>query len=146
LSAQKLASATRNKGRQPNQPAATIARNKSAAPIPYNSTTLEKTPPTHAVTTSGAKPRIAAGRTIDTIHASNSFVRLISASRLPAMASSDFCFGLETSSSASPLRGSKIGRARTGSYRSSLDSALEGETSGARIASGKKISGGVKAP
>ncbi len=93
----------------------------------------EKTPPTHAVAMSGASPRIAAGSTIDAIHASRSFVRLISARRLPAMARSDFCFGLETSSSASPSRGSRIGR--PGSRRSSPGFALEGKRSGARMAS-----------
>ena len=69
---------------------------------------------------------------MDTIRAIRSFVRLISASKLPAIASSDFCFGLETSSSASPSRGSKIGL--PGLRRSSSDLALEGETSGACIA------------
>jgi len=44
--------------------------------------------------------------TIEKVKAKMSFGRLISASRLPAMASNDRCFGLDTSSSTSPRRGS----------------------------------------
>jgi hypothetical protein len=50
-----------------------------------------KTSPIQAVATSGARPKIAAGSRIEAIQASRSFVGLISASRLPAIASSDFC-------------------------------------------------------
>ena len=40
------------------------------------------------------------------VQATNSFGRLISASRLPAMAISDRFFGADASSSTSPFRGS----------------------------------------
>ncbi len=133
LSDQKLASAMRNSGRQPNQPARATASRMSPAPKPYSSRILEKRPLNHAVATSGARPRIAAGNRIDAVHASKSFVRLISAKRLPAIARSDFCFGLDASSSASPSRGSRIGPAGRSSRRSS--SALGGEASGAGMAS-----------
>ena len=144
LSAQKFFSAARNKGRQPNQPASATPSSTSAAPIPVNSRTRTNTSPTHAVTISGATPKIAAGSTIEAIQASASFGRLISARRLPAIARSDFCFGLEASSSASPSRGSRIGRAGSGARRSSPVWALEEMTSGARIAFGNKISGEVE--
>ena len=85
-------------------------------------------------------PEIAAGSTIETSQARMSFVRLISASRLPAIARSDFCFGLEASSSASPSRGSRISPSRCGSRRASSDAALEGETSGARMGSDEDFS------
>ena len=113
-------------------PASATPSSTSAAPIPVNSRTRTKTSPTHAVTISGATPKIAAGSTIEAIQASASFGRLISARRLPAIARSDFCFGLEASSSASPSRGSRIGRAGSGAGRSSPDWALEEMTSGAR--------------
>ena len=84
----------------------------------------------------GARPRIAAGSTIDATQAIRSLVRLISARRLPAIASSDFCLGLDASSSASPSRGSSRRLAGSRPGRCGPDSALEGITAGARMASG----------
>ena len=118
-------SAMRNNGRQPNQPARATPRRISAAPNPVNSRSPEKTSSIHAVTISGATQD--RGRQHDRGDPGElSFVRLISASRLPAIARSDFCFGLEASSSASPSRGSRIGRTGSGSRRSSPNSPLEG--------------------
>jgi hypothetical protein len=67
-----------------------------------------------AVTISGARPSSKAGSRIEKVQANRSFGRLISASRLPAIASSDRCFGLEASSSASPRRGSRSGGSPVG--------------------------------
>jgi hypothetical protein len=47
-----------------------------------------------------------AGNRIETVQAKASFGKLISANKLPAIASNDLLFGLEESSSASPWRGS----------------------------------------
>ena len=104
--------------------------------MPVNSTTLAKTSPTHAVATSGARPSIAAGRTIDAAHAMRSFVRLISARRLPAIAKSDFCFGLDASSSASPWRGSMSGLTEACFTRCGSSSALGGIKGGRSLGVG----------
>ena len=69
---------------------------------------LPETDVNQAVTTSGASPSSKPGRPARMIQASASLGRLISPSRLPAMASSERFLVLLASSSASPARGSMI--------------------------------------
>ena len=74
--------------------------------VPVNSATLREAFANQIVATSGADPSRIAGNRIEMVNADASFGRLISASKLPAIASNDLCLGLEPSSSASPWRGS----------------------------------------
>ena len=99
----------RKGGCHPNHPAATTAIRTKAAPSPVICVAVLDSFSNQAVATRGARPSSKAGSTIEKIKANRSFGRLISASRLPAMASKDRCFGLETSSSTSPRRGSTSG-------------------------------------
>jgi hypothetical protein len=99
----------RKSGCHPNHPAATTAIRTKAAPSPVICVAVLDSFSNQAVATRGARPSSKAGSTIEKIKANRSFGRLISASRLPAMASKDRCFGLETSSSTSPRRGSTSG-------------------------------------
>jgi hypothetical protein len=61
------------------------------------------------VASKGAIPSRRPGRATSSSHAPISFGRLISASSVPASASSERPLVLEASSSASPARGSRIG-------------------------------------
>jgi hypothetical protein len=114
---QKLVSASRKSGRQPIHPTARTARTTIAAPTPVTSASLPEASPIQAVSTSGATPSSTAGSRIETNHANRSFVRLISASRLPAIARSERCLVAEWSLSMSPRRGSRRGLAATGARR-----------------------------
>ena len=114
FSDQKLLSAMRNSGRQPTHATLKAARMTSIAPTPVASARQLEAFPIHAVRTRGAKPRRTAGKKIAIVQTNRSFVRLISASRLPAMERSERCFVAERSFSISPRRGSRIRFALSG--------------------------------
>ena len=86
----------------------------NAAPSPVICAAVVDNFSSQAVAIKGAKPSSKAGNRIEKVTANRSFGRLISASKLPAMASNDRCFGLETSSSTSPSRGSISGGSAAG--------------------------------
>src|SRR5262245_23848640 len=102
LSDQKLASASRNNGRQPIHPSATTTTSTSTPPIPVSCKICPESVASQALATSGATPRITAGSSSETVRENSSFGRLISTSRLPAIASNDLCFVLAKSSPTSP--------------------------------------------
>ncbi len=96
----------RNSGRHPIHPSAMIAASSSTAPIPVRATRRSERVANHAEASSGARPSSTPGSASETVHANSSFGRLISTSRLPAIASSERWSGLAASSSISPRRGS----------------------------------------
>src|SRR5262245_38581872 len=106
FSDQKLRSAARQRGRKPYQPAAAMSPRAISGRMPAKASNWREAVAIQAVTMSGATPSSIAGRAIRTNHAATSFGRLISASRLPAIATRDRFFVLLASSSASPDRGS----------------------------------------
>ena len=94
LSDQKFISAVRHSGRHPIHPNPTMAMSINIAPSSVNSAAIRETFANQIVATSGADPSSAAGNRIETVQANASFGRLISTSRLPAIASNDLCLGL----------------------------------------------------
>ena len=75
-------------------------------PIPVSAASFCDSFENQAETSNGARPRSTAGNNSNTVQANSSLGKLISTSRLPAMASRDRCPGLAASSSISPWRGS----------------------------------------
>src|SRR6478752_9759781 len=107
LSDQKLFSASRKSVRPPNHPTPTRTARMTSGQIPaigYSS--LVDSLLTQIAATTGATPSTRPGPTISRNHATASFGRLISASRLPASESSERRLELDASSSTSPRRGS----------------------------------------
>src|SRR6478752_2770053 len=107
LSDQKLFSASRKSVRPPNHPTPTRTARMTSGQVPaigYSSQPDHLL--THNAATTGATPSTRPGPTISRNHATASFGRLISASRLPASESSERRLVLDASSSTSPRRGS----------------------------------------
>jgi hypothetical protein len=110
LSDQKLVSARRKSGRQPNQPTATAANSTTTVQKPSSGeATLSVIALNHMVVAIGTRPSRIPGTTRRRPQAMISLGRLISTSMPPASASMERFLVLEASSSMSPWRGSMIG-------------------------------------
>src|SRR5271166_541074 len=102
FSDQKLRSAMRNSGRQPNQPKPMTTTKRTADPIPARADEIvDRIVEAQTETASGAAPSSNPGISKSSTQATTSRGRLISTNRLPAIESSERLFVLEASSSTS---------------------------------------------
>ncbi len=114
FSDQKLLSINRSSGRPPNQamPRRTVSSRIGEMPVRMD-VTFDEAAENHSDTMSGVMPSTRPGSPIRSVHATASFGRLISASKLPASENNERRLVLDASSSMSPSRGSMIGFIQT---------------------------------